>query len=613
MPKHTRLLIIGLTLFISLAISISGVSAGDVILSNNSGSGTAIWNIEGEPSLVMNGFDLTPLALPLPLALDAVSIDIETPVPGAAVEVVVFQDGNGGSPIDATLVGRTTVNINSAGVFRATFDTPLVISQPVVWVGFYMPVGFQFRSDTSGTSVLTWWAWSPGSGFDPGSLGTAGVLGPADGTAPVNINMNGVARITAELISSNANAQQPGSTIPIGVQLVGDAATDMSPLVNYEYCGPVFYDREDIFVSSGDEFDLYCRADVNVATNPTTIFPNGDFERHGFLYDISAFGNYRFDQGDTERLRVAVTHCIRPRAEDLEQAVIGVAYGSPRSWHILPTVRFGELVCAEITHIGNLSYFVPRVRTEPGNLNLVFGSLPIIDPHPLQCNRPSRVTVTVTNNGPQPTSQVGRIAVFDHVLNSDVPVQEVGTTYFPPLQAGQSYTTSVEVNVSDYSNQGHQLEIRLDVDNAIAELNESDNTFTSDYVLQLTSDCPLDPANLNITFLGFPVIPARFQCNVAAQVIVPIVNPSRFATPASNRVLIEDLRVADGTVTSSAEFTFPIMPANSSYVGRVTMIVSTYFNEQHQIRITIDPDDVMIESNENDNVFYGGVYTLPPC
>jgi hypothetical protein len=68
-----------------------------------------------------------------------------------------------------------------------------------------------------------------------------------------------------------------------------------------------------------------------------------------------------FKQGGVvpQRLRAAITHCIRPPAEDLANAVIGAAVGSPRAWRLLPTLRFGDLICAEVFRVGNLSYFVP--------------------------------------------------------------------------------------------------------------------------------------------------------------------------------------------------------------------------------------------------------------
>jgi hypothetical protein len=84
---------------------------------------------------------------------------------------------------------------------------------------------------------------------------------------------------------------------------------------------------------------------------------NPDFyQQQGILYDFYVFGV----PTGIDPLPYPITHCIRPPAADLNTAVIGVATGAPRQWVILPTVRFGDLVCAEVKNVGFLSYFVPR-------------------------------------------------------------------------------------------------------------------------------------------------------------------------------------------------------------------------------------------------------------
>jgi hypothetical protein len=54
-----------------------------------------------------------------------------------------------------------------------------------------------------------------------------------------------------------------------------------------------------------------------------------------------------------------VSHCIQANAEDIDRAVIGLAYGSPRVFEILPTLRVGNMICAEVWRSGGLSYLVP--------------------------------------------------------------------------------------------------------------------------------------------------------------------------------------------------------------------------------------------------------------
>ncbi len=335
-----------------LSWPLHSLSAGERVISIN-GDGSAVWFISGEPTLVMNGFDLQAFGVSNPAFIDRVSIVVDAAVPGAPVDVVIYEDSNGGSPVDAVLVGRTSVNIAQAGVFTAVFPTPVTVSQRAVWVGFYLPVNFRFVADTSGSSVLTYWAWTPNATFDLANLASAAVFGPADGTAPVNINLNGKARITFEASASPAGAASTPAAVVTQLP-PGPAGGDLSVLRAFPGCGQVLYDTADEFVTYGDAIDVHCAI---VASFNASASPAG-YDRRGDLYDIIVFKSG--GRVLTERLEYPVTHCIRPSAGDLPSAVIGVAWGSPRVWRLQPTQRFGDLICADLRRGGNLSYFVPN-------------------------------------------------------------------------------------------------------------------------------------------------------------------------------------------------------------------------------------------------------------
>src|SRR5262245_38859588 len=89
---------------IALMTAILPANAGAVILNLNSGTDSTVWFISGEASLVMNGFDLDAAGVPRPAAIDKVSIEVNTPVPGSSIDVLIYEDANGGSPVDARLV-----------------------------------------------------------------------------------------------------------------------------------------------------------------------------------------------------------------------------------------------------------------------------------------------------------------------------------------------------------------------------------------------------------------------------------------------------------------------------------------------------------------------------
>jgi hypothetical protein len=344
--------------FVLLILFLVGpAAAGDIVLSVNSGTDSTVWFVSGEPSLVMNGFDLTPLNLQLPATIDRVSIAVNTPMPGASIDLLVYEDGNGGTPADARLVSQNQVDIRSSGTFTYEFPTPLIINQPVVWIGFYLPVDFRFLADTSGSSVLTYWGWTTGGRFSVNDLSTAQILGPADGSAPVNINLGGKARITAEISGSGTGsfAATLGSGNAPLVQLPGASQANLNIMQRYNEggCDTVFRDVDDLNITYGGRLNTHCKL-VWLGYAPTS--PLG-YARRQLLYEVTIYN----DQGFVESnwIDAPITHCISPHPDDLNAAVIGLAYGSPQTWEILPSLRYGDLICAEIGRSGLISYFVP--------------------------------------------------------------------------------------------------------------------------------------------------------------------------------------------------------------------------------------------------------------
>ncbi len=357
MRSKIKVMVVAIVAIFAMSLSTLFVSAGQKVLNINSGDANTTWFITGEQTLVMNGFDLTSQGLSFPATIDKVSIAVDTAVATTPVDIVIYQDANGGTPLDATLAGQAQATITQPGVFTFTFPTPVTITQPVVWVGFYLPVNFKFLSDKSGPSVLTYWAWTPGGRFDLTKLSSATVFGPSNGTAPVSLNLNGIARITAEISSAGAGVPTivPVATSAAGTgQIASDPNTDLSPLKVYPpACDTLFWDTADVGISYGGRIEPRC----------TAIWPGyapgapAGYTRMHLYYDITFYSNK--GQAISDTLKIPVTHCVMPNPADIDRAIIGIASGSPRSFKILPTLRIGNLVCAEIDHSGGISYFVP--------------------------------------------------------------------------------------------------------------------------------------------------------------------------------------------------------------------------------------------------------------
>lgn len=487
-------------LFIIIAASLilmmkpSPSIAGDIILSHNRGSESAVFFIENEPSLVINGFDLTPHTVQFPVALDAVGISVNRAAPGANIELAVYQDANGGSPADATLVHRQPVAINRAGFHRFLLNQAAVITEPVVWVGFYLPPGFRFNADTSGSSVLTYWAWAPGAAFDITSLDRAPVLGPGDGTDPVGIDMQGIARITAELRPLFHQEMESGALL--GQQLAAQGEQDTSLMQTYPHCGGLLQDPDDINITSGSSFAIHCGLATEFEAPIEVVNPDDrllDLQRAGRLYKLDArIPQEQLVHGAVNTLPVPVTHCISIPPGDLERAVIAEARGIPERWRVLPSVRFDDMVCAEITTASYLSYFLPRTASSPPNVNLTLGWT-VVDPHPIECGLPAFIRIPAINTGQSWFSTASGYVKF---IVEDIHVRSGSLITASEIQIetgqlGPGVRHMVVIGplyVTNYVNELHRLRVRVDPDGQVAESNEDDNVWFTEYILSNAQD-----------------------------------------------------------------------------------------------------------------------------
>ena len=488
-PLFKAILFAAVALFAALLLKPGASVAGDIILSHNTGGESEVFFIENEPSLVINGFDLTPYTAQFPVGLDAVSISVSRAAPTTNIELVVYQDANGGSPVDATLIHRQPVTIDRSGFHRFQLSEAAIVTEPVVWVGFYLPVGFRFHADVSGPSVLTYWAWTPGAAFDISSLASAPVLGPGDGTDPVSIDMQGIARITAEM--RPLFHQEMESDTLLGHQLVAEGEQDTSAMGTYPHCGGLLHDPEDISVTSSSSFTIHCELKSEFEAPIEVVNPDGrllDLQRAGHLYKLDAqIPQAQLVHGAVNTLPVPVTHCMSIQPGDLEQAVIAEGRGIPERWHVLPSVRFGEMVCAEITTASYLSYFLPRGAGAPPNVNLALGWT-TVNPHPIECGLPAYVSAPVVNTGQSWFSTVSGNVKFIieniHVRSGTITGAVERSVETSKLGPGMRHLVHfAPIYVTSYVNELHRLQVRADFDNQIQETNEDDNVWFTEYIL----------------------------------------------------------------------------------------------------------------------------------
>jgi uncharacterized protein YraI len=120
---------------------------------------------------------------------------------------------------------------------------------------------------------------------------------------------------------------------------------------------------------------------------------------------------------------------------------------------------------------------VPPPPTQPpSNVNLELVNIQI-SPHPLVCQQASEIQVTIRNSGTARAESGGLIKV-EAILQSTGQVLESTETAFGPLDPGQQATYSAFLTVSTYIDEGQQIRATVDINNQVAESNESDNTGT---------------------------------------------------------------------------------------------------------------------------------------
>ena len=110
-----------------------------VLLSNNTGEEFTVFFIKDEPSFVMNGFDLTPLGVQLPTVLVAVSLSVSEPVPGSYSRLAIYQTPTACPPVMRPCFTSNRHRSGGSVSIAIVLDRPVLITEPVIWVGFYLP------------------------------------------------------------------------------------------------------------------------------------------------------------------------------------------------------------------------------------------------------------------------------------------------------------------------------------------------------------------------------------------------------------------------------------------------------------------------------------------
>jgi hypothetical protein len=95
--------------------------------------------------------------------------------------------------------------------------------------------------------------------------------------------------------------------------------------------------------------------------------------------------------------------------------------------------------------------------------------------------------------------------------------------------------------------------------------------------------------------------PVQPVCNQPFTVSIDVANLGTVALPGGF-VQVTDVRAADNQLPTTATVAFPVINPGQTLRVDVPLTVSTFFNEVHRITIAIDPANLLIETNEGNNV-----------
>lgn len=111
---------------------------------------------------------------------------------------------------------------------------------------------------------------------------------------------------------------------------------------------------------------------------------------------------------------------------------------------------------------------------------------------------------------------------------------------------------------------------------------------------------PSTGANLVGGIVAFT--PSQPTCQQTFTVGFDVANLGTQPTSVSGTVSLVDSRAADGSVQGTTVGGFPILQPGQTFRVNMPLTISTYYNEQHNITVVIDPANQIPETTKADNV-----------
>lgn len=116
-------------------------------------------------------------------------------------------------------------------------------------------------------------------------------------------------------------------------------------------------------------------------------------------------------------------------------------------------------------------------------------------------------------------------------------------------------------------------------------------------------------STVNLVAGNFSFVPGSPNCAQTFNIFMDVANFGSTFSP-SGTISVNDYRQSDGSFQTSTVGAFPaIAPGTTINVGPIPLTVSTFYNEGHRLVMKVDGSNLIVETNENDNV-KEALYTL---
>lgn len=352
------------------------------------------------------------------------------------------------------------------------------------------------------------------------------------------------------------------------------------------------------------EPDEVINPDANIIWPPPVFVLRGEFDIYGSA-NLPNMSNYFLEfrplllEDDDEDIATQMPWfpVILPTAQRVSDSVLG-------TWNTrtTPDGLYELRLTVNVTGQQSTSFVVSPLRVL-NDLPDFISDLDLVDVPdivPTQIAPPSRPTLA-----PSPTTPATDPVV---TANVDSNVRSGDSVNYPRIDTLRAGQTAQVLGISSTGSGWYYIQLQdgtrgwiapsiVTLTGAIGTLPRINPPATPTPV---ATNTPVVRANLT----GSPpaLSPNPPVCNEEFQILVNITNIGETRSNAPATVLFEDIYLGDGSVQVSFTRAIPELNPGENFVVGGPMTVSTFFNEPHRIRVTIDTGNNVIETDKTNNV-----------